>query len=336
MPSLFRRANGVYYLSYEVDGKRRWKSTGVRHKRQAVKAMFNFKEPAAQPTQRISLSEFVDEFLSSATANYSAGTIGIYKQALTKFLSLIGDQSLSTITSKHVDLYKTERLKTLSPTSLNIDLRTLRAAFYTAVRWKLIVESPFKQIPLMRIPERQPIYFSKEEFLKFIAAISEKWFKDLVIMAVSTGLRRGELLNLQWKNVDFQRKLIHIQSDANFHTKQGKKRIVPLSDDALRILWARFDKMKSDFVFAQNGFKILESNATHKFKAYIKKAGLGQELHFHSLRHTFASWLVQDGVSLYEVQKLLGHSNISITEVYSHLQPETLHSTVNRIAAPLN
>jgi integrase/recombinase XerD len=56
-----------------------------------------------------------------------------------------------------------------------------------------------------------------------------------------------------------------------------------------------------------------------------------KNLHFHSLRHTFASWLVQDGVSLYEVQKLLGHSSIAVTQVYSPLQPEQLHATVNRI-----
>lgn len=336
MPSLFKRSNGIYYFSYHVDGRRRWKSTGARHKRQAVEAMFNFEEPIAQPVNPISLSEFITEFLSSATTNYSPGTIGIYKQSLTKFLSLVGNRLLKSITPKHVDLYKTERLKTLSPTSLNIDLRTLRAAFYTAVRWKLIVENPFKQIPLMRIPERQPIYFSREDFRIFMGVISENWFKDIVTFAVSTGLRRGELLNLQWKDVDFQRKLIRIQSDANFHTKQGKRRIVPLSDDALRILWAKFENRKSDFVFTRNGIRVLESHVTHKLKSYVKKAGLNPGLHFHSLRHTFASWLVQDGVSIYEIQKLLGHSNIAVTQVYSHLQPEGLHSTVNRIAVPLN
>lgn len=69
---------------------------------------------------------------------------------------------------------------------------------------------------------------------------------------------------------------------------------------------------------------------------YVHKLGLNEKLHFHSLRHTFASWLVQNGVSLYEVQKLLGHGNISVTQVYAHLQPERLHSTVNRISITLN
>ena len=72
------------------------------------------------------------------------------------------------------------------------------------------------------------------------------------------------------------------------------------------------------------------------FKKYAKKAALSEQVHFHSLRHTFASWLVQDGVSLYAVQKRLGHSSISVTQVYSHLQPEQLHETVNRLKINVN
>ena len=72
------------------------------------------------------------------------------------------------------------------------------------------------------------------------------------------------------------------------------------------------------------------------FKKCVLDAELDERLHFHSLRHTFASWLVQEGVSLYEVQKLLGHPSSSVTQIYSHLQPEQMHSTVNRIDLPLN
>jgi site-specific recombinase XerD len=92
----------------------------------------------------------------------------------------------------------------------------------------------------------------------------------------------------------------------------------------------------SDLVFARRGFQIGESFVSHRFKEYVRMAGLDERLHWHSLRHTFASWLVQDGVSLYAVQKLLGHSSVTVTEIYSHLQPEKLHDTVNRIQVSLN
>src|SRR5208283_2564906 len=151
MPTLFRRENGVYYIVYSIDGKRKWKSTLSTEKHLAIKALMNFNKLLSNSSRRILLSRFIDDFLASATSNYSRGTIGIYKQSLTKFLSVIGDRWLGSITPKHIDIYKTERLKCLSNVTLNIELRTLRAAFYTAVRWKLLAENPFKELRLLRV-----------------------------------------------------------------------------------------------------------------------------------------------------------------------------------------
>lgn len=334
MPSLFKRANGIFYISYSLDGRRRWKSTGVSQRHLAINALLKFDKLIAQPKKRVLLSEFMADFLLSATTNYSTGTITIYKSALTKFLECVGDKWLGSIDPKHIDLYKTQRVKNLSPVTLNIELRTLRAAFYTAVRWKLITENPFRGVSLLRIPDQQPIHLTKEEFRKLISGISETWFRDLIIVAVYTGLRRGELLNMLWKDVDFKRKVIYVQSNSNFRTKTGKRRTVPMNKDVVVILLRRFQSLKNDLVFTRDAHKILESHVTHKFKVYIRKTELNEELHFHSLRHTFATWLVQGGINIYEVQKLLGHSSIKITEIYSHLATSELHWSVDKIRVP--
>jgi site-specific recombinase XerD len=92
----------------------------------------------------------------------------------------------------------------------------------------------------------------------------------------------------------------------------------------------------SELVFHFKGKAINPNWVSKTFKAYARKAGLNDKLHFHSLRHTFASWLVQDGVSIYEVQKLLGHSSVKVTEVYSHLAASELHGAVNRLNLNLN
>jgi site-specific recombinase XerD len=145
-------------------------------------------------------------------------------------------------------------------------------------------------------------------------------------------MRRGEIVNLRFQQVDLDRRLIHIQSSPTFRTKQGKQRTIPLNDVAVQMLESKANHILSEYVFTNRGSKIAESWLSHRFKHYVRLAKLeNARLHFHSLRHTFASWLVQDGVSLYEVQKLLGHSSIDVTQIYSHLQPEQLHSTVNRI-----
>lgn len=334
MPFLFRRSNGVYYIAYDVDGKRKWKSTSERRKSEAVKVLVRLELGVQPQTHRVLLSRFIEEFLSSATASYSAGTIGIYKQALTRFLAVTGDRWVYSVTAKHIDLYKVARLKTLSPVTLNIELRTLRAAFNTALRWKLLTENPFRNVPLIRIPDQQPLHLTQEDFRKLLSVITEGWFKDLITVAVYTGLRRGELLNLQWKDVNFERKIICIQSSSDFRTKFGKRRIVPMNADVEKILRGRRQAARLEYVFARCGRRLLDSSVTHKFKAAVRKAGLNPDLHLHSLRHTFATWLVQNRISIYEVQKLLGHSSLKITEVYSHLLPEELHGTVNKIVLP--
>jgi integrase len=227
-------------------------------------------------------------------------------------------------------------MKAVSPVSVNIELRTLRAALYTALRWGLMAENPFKKVPLVHIPEQQPTYLSKEEFQTLLSVVREPWLREIFLIAVCTGLRRGELLNLTWKDVDFQRRLLNIQSGENFKTKAGKRRSVPMSQVVCQLLLARAQRSFDGFVFTVNGRRVVEYFVSHRFKACVRAAGLNEKLHFHSLRHTFATWLVQNGVNIYEVQKLLGHSNISVTQIYSHLVASELHRAVEKISVAVN
>ena len=228
-------------------------------------------------------------------------------------------------------------MKTLSPTTVNIELRALRAALNTALRWGLIERNPFARLKLVSVPEATPSFFSREDFQKLISFIKEEWLKEVVIFAVLTGMRRGEITNLRWQDVDLTRKILTIQSSPTFKTKNGKRRVIPISDTALYILSAKKDRDISEYVFTLNAAKISEGWLTHAFKKAVYDVRLKDDrLHFHSLRHTFASWLVQDGVSIYAVKELLGHSNVRTTEVYSHLTGSVLHAEVNKIVIALN
>ena len=149
-------------------------------------------------------------------------------------------------------------------------------------------------------------------------------------------MRLGEILNLQWTDIDLERKLIRVGDREGFTTKSKRARVIPMNDQLIEIMWSRKSSAASELVFHRKGQKLREEFVSKKFKHFARRAGLEERVRFHSMRHTFASWLVQDGVSLYEVQKLLGHSNIAVTQVYSHLQPGQLHATVNRLSLPLN
>jgi integrase len=336
MPSLFKRSNGIYYFSYTEDGNRKWRSTGQRYKPAALKELLAFEQGRKKPVSNVTLQTFIKDFLSYAAVTYAKKTLTVYTRALYHFADFIGDVLLASIIAKDIDLYRMQRIKQVSPVSVNIELRTLRAAFYTALRWGLLAENPFKKVPLVRIPEQQPTYLSKEEFQRLLSVVREPWLKEVFHIAVCTGLRRGELLNLRWKDVDFERRLLRIQSGENFRTKTGKRRTVPMSQAVHQLLLAKAQRSFSEYIFTLNGRKVLEYFVSHKFKAYVRTAGLNGRLHFHSLRHTFATWLVQDGVNIYEVQKLLGHSSISVTQIYSHLVAAELHSAVERISVPMN
>ncbi len=90
------------------------------------------------------------------------------------------------------------------------------------------------------------------------------------------------------------------------------------------------------FVFHRRGFPMLPNFVSKKFKKDSETLSFNKAFHFHSLRHTIATWLVQSGANIYQVQKLLGHSSVKTIEIYSHLVASELHSTVNRINLPLN
>jgi integrase len=297
-----------------------------------LQGIFFFRIVSESGKEPVLFSKFMDQFLEYSKSNYRPGTVGIYERAEELFIEIIGDVTLQQITPFHWDKYKSVRLQKVSPVTVNIELRTIGSVLNKAFRWKVIDLNPFASLHLCLIPEKYPDYFSREEFQVFCNAMGNDWYKDIVQFAVLTGMRRGEITNLKWKNIDLDNKIIHVVSSPTFRTKAGKKRIVPIHKKLMPILKSRFNPDPEKYVFTHWTRKVKESYVTHRFSDYKVIGGIQRKgLHFHSLRHTFASWLVQEGVSLYEVQRLLGHSNIAVTEIYSHLQPCQLHNAVNKL-----
>jgi site-specific recombinase XerD len=328
---LYKRKNGIYYVGYFHGDRLRWKSTRTTVKSEALRAISNLQALLHPKPVSTSLSQFVKDFLVHAPANFARRTVIIYGQTLANFERVVGEETLSNFTLRHFDMYKTRRLAQVLPVSVNIELRALKAAMNTALRWKLLEVNPFAGGQLARVAEKCPAFFSHSDFGKLISCVEESWLKELIVFAVATGMRQGEIVNLRWQDIDLERRLIQIESHSSFHTKQGRRRTIPMSEFVHDMLQVRANPPSGEFVFGRYDRKLGESYLTHRFKTYVRIAGLSDELHWHSLRHTHASWLVQDGATLYEVQKLLGHTSSRITEKYSHLQPGNLHGTVNRI-----
>jgi integrase/recombinase XerD len=172
-----------------------------------------------------------------------------------------------------------------------------------------------------------------------LSSVQSKDFRELCITALLSGLRLAELLNLRWNDLDFTSKIIQVKNSETFTTKSRKNRIVPMSKELFRLLKDRQENMRNESAFVfhnKRGKPLKEQTISQKFKKYVISAGINDKLHFHSLRHSFATHLVKKGVPLFAIQKLLGHSTSKTTEIYSHLLPQQLHREVNILAGMFN
>ena len=117
-----------------------------------------------------------------------------------------------------------------------------------------------------------------------------------------------------------------------FKTKTRKNRTVPMHSAQIDLLQKRQAQSSCNYVFSRDGKPIRADLVTKKIKKLIRKSGVNPKLHFHSFRHTGASWLVQANVSIFTVSKILGHSSVATTMIYSHFAPEQMHSEINSIS----
>ena len=354
---LFKK-NGYYNIGYTDDtGKRRQKSTGCKLKPEAMKVLSDFSKFLADghKSKRISLSSFTKDFLKYADSNMNKGTADIYARALRCFIRIVGDMDINNITPKHWDEFKTNRMnehvqlrrtfdtpeaaaaarehtRIVSPQSVNVALRHVKAAMSTAARWQLITKNPFEKLPLATIPKRTPAFLTIQDAERLLSFSGDAWLKDFIIFAINTGMRRSEILSLRWSDIDTGARLARITNTDDFTTKNGEERTVSLNDAALMVINRLKVSKHHEYIFScEHGRRLNADRVTHAFKAAVRAAGLPEGLHLHSTRHSFASLLVGVGTSLFTVSKLLGHSNSKTSEIYSHLLPLHLQKEVDKI-----
>lgn len=326
-----KRNNGIYYIVYECQkGRRCYKSTNTKLKSVAQKYLNLFQRQYLDKKLLkiipITFYEFKTEFLKYSLAVHSDKSIKAFKTTFKFFEKYFGDINLDAITVEKAEKYLLHRISTSSKFAARKDHINLSSAFSKALKNGHISENPFKKIKRIKLPEKLPLFFTKEEYEKLLSAISNKDLSDIIVFTINTGLRQSEITNLKWKQIDFSRKLF-ILDNQSFVTKSKRIRTIPLNVHTMDILNSR--NKDCEYVFTFNGRSIQPDWLSKYFKQYVRLSKINPKLTFHSLRHTFASWLVQKGVSLYIVSKLLGHANIKTTMIYSHLRTEDLRNATD-------
>jgi len=225
-----------------------------------------------------------------------------------------GGRYLAEITPLSVEKFKMERAKKVSPATVNRALACLKCMFNKAIQWGKADMNPVRQVKLFKEDNKRIRYLEKEEIAKLLARC-RGYLKAVVILALNTGMRKGEILNLKWHDCDFRHNIIYL-----YNTKNGEKREIPMNEQARVALIKVRKHPESAYIFCNKRGDPIKDIKKSFFTA-LDKAGIIQ-FHFHDLRHTFASHLVMSGVDLNTVRELMGHKSLEMTLRYSHLSPD--------------
>ena len=233
---------------------------------------------------------------------------------------------INAVSSWHIEKYKSKRKADgLSLSTVNRELTVLKRIFNLGITWDLINENPVTGVKFFRIPIQKPRVLSEEEFKMFYNSASEH-LKPILLVAISTGMRKGEILNLRWKDINFAENYIRVRDSKNYESRD-----IPISDHLKRALLnlKEIDSEK-DYLFCYHDKKPIEY-IYKSFGTALKRAGINK-CTFHSLRHTFATRAVMAGVDIVTLKELLGHKTIQMTMRYSHPSPEHKKKAVDLVS----
>lgn len=288
--------------------------------------------------------EFAERFLEEKVKHQLARkTHIIYKNTLDNHIyPLVEHLKLKEISLAHGDkLVGILRGKGHNAKGINNILGVFKRVMSEAERKDYIGSNPLKRLKSVREQPRQDIFLSKDEIKQFLQINANNPLCPLYIVALNSGMRKGELGGLCWDRIDFDRRTLEItrsrdQFGTNETTKTSTKRVVPMNNE-VRIVLEKLskNKLKSAHVFLDKSGQPFDIHHLYReFREAQKRAGFTRFIRFHDLRHTFASHFMMNKGNLYDLQKILGHSKLDMTTKYAHLAPEHLAIAMNIVSFP--
>jgi integrase len=312
--------NGNYYLDFYYRGRRVREKVGSS-KGAAVRARSVREGEILQGKFRIVPKRGAPTF--DAVADKYLDLVSIHKRGhhveryiIKTLKAFFGKYRVPDLTAEDAEKYKARRASSVEPATINRELTLAKHIMTKAFEWKLIADNPFRGVRNLRVPKQPKRVLAGDEEIKLLAAcerVRSRFLRPLVLLALNTGMRRGELLTLEWSRVDLNQRAIRI---INAKSTAGD-RDIPMNATVHSLLSELARRATSPLVFPSNR-KQGESLFDLKkgFKRAVQLAGI-QHIRFHDTRHTFATRLVRAGVDIVSVQHLLGHSKITMTALCS-------------------
>lgn len=353
MASIVKRPSG-YFVKFRVNGRQVWKKAGPR-KRDAERFKAEIEQQLHSGTYQelpdITLDAFAEQFLKAKSARVREKTLASYKGHLSRrIIPYFTGHKLKSLRPVDIENFLAYLLEQdIAPATAAKYLRTLKTVLKWAVQWGYLVKNPAEFVPMPRIPKKEMDYLTPSEIERLIAATDER-YRCLIMTACYTGLRQGEILGLQWGDIDFVNKRIYVRrtwQESRFYEPKSRhsRRAVAIPDtlvQELKIHQARqaveLATNACNLVFpSEKGTPLDRHNLLSRILwPALKLAGL-RRIRFHDLRHSYAAALISSGKNIKWVQKQLGHSSIMVTmDTYGHLLPDTEKNAAARLEAIFN
>lgn len=316
-----KKRNGEWHIDFRANGRRVREKVGPSkgeaenalaiRKAEVIHGRYKFQSRQSVP----SFQEFSKRYLRYAEVTKPGIRNERYRISI--LVRTFRHRKLSDLKAWDAEKYKAERSQKVKPATINRELGNLKHMMTMAVTWGYINENPFSCVKLLHVPKKVERVLTTDEECLLLAAcdrIRSPFLRPIVIIALNTGMRRGEILSLQWNQVDLLNRTIRIYNGKT----RSSERVIPMNNTVFTVCTQLAKQRSDDLVFPsprKGKDKILDPK-----KAYAKAVRLAGIAHvrFHDLRHAFATRLVRAGVDLITLQKLLGHASIAMTARYSH------------------
>ncbi|MEO5359189.1 MAG: site-specific integrase [Nitrospirota bacterium] len=315
----------IYWIRYAgLDGKTVYESTGSAKFKEAEVILLNRKNAIKEGKQPEQVKKIRNYTFKELAERYLLWIEGRQKSAQVKgyiigqLNKIFGALPLRRFNTNVVEQLQTDNInRGVKASTNNKALNVLKHMFTKAAEWDMVetdISKRIHKVKLLRDTSRRLRYLSQEECQELLNNCDSHLY-PIVITALNSGMRRGEILSLRWENIDLKHGFILLDI-----TKNGERREIPINNTLRETLQGIERRLDIPFVFySQNTGKPYQS-VKKSFNTACRKSGI-KDFHFHDLRHTFASHLVMAGVDITTVKELLGHKTLTMTLRYSHLAP---------------
>lgn len=326
MATVYKRGN-VWWVRFQWNGQEIRRSAHTTLKGEAREYLSavqsEYRSLKLTGKTRVTFAHAMTEYIESRVSQKKLSTIKSYQQCLRVLLKEFSTKKIDEVTDVAIADFEARQQKRVAPSTVKHYRAVLSGIFKTAVRRGWADRNPCRDLEPIKIDNARYRFLTDKEWEALKKALPEP-FKSICEVSVLRGMRLGEILALQWSDLNFIRDEITMRD-----TKNNRPRVIPM--EGARAVFERTPRHAKHVFTTGIGTPLRVDNASKEINQVARDAGI-ENFTAHDLRHTFASWYVQRGGDMYRLQLILGHKGPAMTQRYAHLRVDDLREAAQKSA----